>query len=97
MFANKIVIVDDEQSIRELVADVLEAEKFNTRENNEPIADILVCDSTIPFCDSLKKCIDSGVSAIIQTGGSSDDKEFIEYCNEHDVVMVFTDMTHISY
>ena len=28
MFANKIVIVDDEQSIRELVADVLEAEKF---------------------------------------------------------------------
>ena len=28
MFADKIVIVDDEESIRELVADVLEAEKF---------------------------------------------------------------------
>ena len=83
--------------VRALDLVLLEAEKFNARENNEPIADILVCDSTIPFCDSIKKCIDRGVSAIIQTGGSTDDKEFIEYCNEHDVVMVFTDMTHISY
>ena len=85
-----------------------EAEKFAARRNNsensaqtenekESIADIMVCDSVIPFCDSIKKCIEKGVSAIIQTGGSLDDKEFTEYCNEHDVVMVFTDMTHISY
>lgn len=86
---------------------LLEAENLKNRstkekdnsENSEAssVADILVCDSTIPFCDSVKKCIDEGVSAIIQTGGAIDDKEFIEYCNEHDVVMVFTDMTHISY
>lgn len=66
-------------------------------ETEGEVADILVCDSTIPFCEPIKKCIDKGISAIIQTGGSTDDKEFIDYCNEHDVVMVFTDMTHISF
>ena len=41
--------------------------------------------------------IDSGVKAILQTGGTSADDEFIEYCNEHGVVMVFTGMTHLSF
>ncbi|MCR4734507.1 MAG: hypothetical protein K5829_05840 [Treponema sp.] len=87
---------------------LIEAQKFNNKsksqddnnsqnESDEKIADILVCDSTIPFCDSIKKCIDKGISAIIQTGNSNDDKAFIDYCNEHDVTMVFTDMTHLSF
>ena len=61
------------------------------------LGEILVCDGAIPFCDSTRKLIDSGLKAILQTGGTSSDDEFIEYCNEHGVVMVFTGMTHLSF
>ena len=61
------------------------------------LGEILVSDAAIPFCDSTRKLIDSGVKAILQTGGTSSDDEFIEYCNEHGVVMVFTGMTHLSF
>lgn len=61
------------------------------------IADVLVCDSPIYLCDTIKELIGSGVSAILQTGGTEADKEFIDYCDEHNVAMVFTGMTHINY
>ena len=64
---------------------------------DEPVGDVLVCDSTIPFNDPIKKLIDKGITAIIQTGGTPADNEFIKYCDERGVVMVFTDMTHISF
>lgn len=61
------------------------------------LGEVLVCDGAIPFCESTKKLIDSGVKAVLQTGGTSTDDEFIDYCNEHGVVMVFTGMTHLSF
>ena len=61
------------------------------------LGEVLVCDDAIPFCDSTKKLIESGVKAILQTGGTPSDDEFIDYCNEHGVVMVFTGMTHLSF
>lgn len=59
--------------------------------------EILVSDTEIPFCDTIKELIEHGVKAIIQTGGTPTDSDFIEYCNEKGVVMVFTGMTHISF
>lgn len=61
------------------------------------LGEVLVCDGAIPFCESTKKLIDSGVKAVLQTGGTSTDDAFIDYCNEHGVVMVFTGMTHLSF
>ena len=61
------------------------------------LGEVLVCDAAIPFTDSTKLLIDSGVKAILQTGGTPSDDEFIDYCNEHGVVMVFTGMTHLSF
>ena len=61
------------------------------------LGEVLVCDGAIPFCDSTQKLIECGVKAILQTGGTSTDDEFINYCNEHGVVMVFTGMTHLSF
>ena len=52
------------------------------------LGEVLVCDGAIPFCESTKKLIDSGVKAVLQTGGTSTDDAFIDYCNEHGVVMV---------
>lgn len=62
---------------------------------SDTLADILVCDSAILFNDDIKQLIDCGITAIIQTGGTPTDNEFINYCDERGVVMVFTDSTHI--
>ena len=60
------------------------------------LGEILVCDAEIPFCEATKKLIDKGVKAILQTGGTPADNEFIDYCNERGIVMVFTGITHLS-
>ncbi len=71
--------------------------KVNKDIDKSNLGEVLVCDAAIPFTEGLKMLIDSGVKAILQTGGTSTDDEFIEYCNEHGVVMVFTGMTHLSF
>ena len=70
---------------------------FNHEIDTSNLGEVLVCDGAIPFCDSTKKLLASGVKAILQTGGTSSDDEFINYCNEHGIVMVFTGMTHLSF
>lgn len=65
------------------------------KQNSKSLANILVCDGVLNFNDDIKKLIDCGINAILQTGGSPSDGEFIKYCDEHDVAMVFTGMTHI--
>ena len=61
------------------------------------IADVLVCDSSIELCEPVKELIDLGVKAIIQTGGLPNDQEFIDYCDAHNVAMIFTGVTHTNY
>ena len=61
------------------------------------LADVLVCDSPTPLCDSIKQLADLGLKAIIQPGGSQNDEEFINFCNDHLISMIFTNMPHISY
>ena len=82
------------------------AERANGIENASPsiddsidtsfLGEVLVCDAEIPFCEPVKKLIDKGVKAILQTGGTPSDDDFINYCNERGVVMVFTGITHLS-
>jgi len=64
--------------------------------NTGTIADLLICDTSISLTESIKELIENGLSAIIQTGGNSSDDEFINYCNEHGIVMIYTNMTHIT-
>ena len=71
--------------------------RVNHEIDKSNLGEVLVCDAAIPFGESVKMLIDSGVKAILQTGGTSSDDEFIDYCNEHGVVMVFTGMTHLSF
>ena len=80
-------------------ANGISSEAFGLNHNLDTsnLGEVLVCDGVIPFCDSTRRLIESGVKAILQTGGTSSDDEFINYCNEHGVVMVFTGMTHLSF
>ena len=75
---------------------IMHAKRINAPEG-EPIGDVLISDAEINFNDNVKRIIDLGVKAIIQTGGTPTDKEFIDYCDEKGIVMVFTEMTHISF
>ena len=61
------------------------------------LADVLVCDAPTPLCDSIKQLAELGLKAIIQPGGSQNDEEFINFCNDHLISMIFTNMPHISY
>ena len=63
--------------------------------NNDSLAEVLISDSPIPFCDDVKNIIDGGVGAIIQPGGTVYDDEFVQYCNDRGVVMIFIGMSHI--
>lgn len=83
------------KALRNVLLDAKEFAKRNGTEN-ETLGDLLVCDSSIPFCDEVRELIDKGVSSIIQTGGTPMDSEFIKFCDERGIVMVFTDLTHIS-
>lgn len=60
-------------------------------------AEILICDTSIPFSESLQTVADIGVKAILQSGGSSTDDKVIAFCDEHDIAMVFTGMEHIAF
>jgi phosphoribosylaminoimidazolecarboxamide formyltransferase/IMP cyclohydrolase len=51
---------------------------------------ILASDAFFPFRDSIDRLADTGISAIIQPGGSMRDDEVIEACNKHRIAMVFS-------
>ncbi|MCR4580077.1 MAG: hypothetical protein K5681_07010 [Treponema sp.] len=77
--------------------DALKRKEYFAAEGQEALADVLVCDTPIPLCQEITKIIDSGVSAILQPGGTNSDSDFANYCDEKNIVMVFSDMTHINF
>jgi phosphoribosylaminoimidazolecarboxamide formyltransferase/IMP cyclohydrolase len=51
---------------------------------------VMASDAFFPFPDGIEEAVDAGVEAVIQPGGSVNDDDVIEACDEHDVAMVFT-------
>ncbi|MCQ2592859.1 MAG: hypothetical protein MJ188_08750 [Treponema sp.] len=82
--------------IRALQEVILDAKEFSPQENSEK-NDVLICDTPIPNCNEIRELIERGVTAIIQPGGSQSDQELIQYCDDHNITLIFTNMTHISY
>jgi phosphoribosylaminoimidazolecarboxamide formyltransferase/IMP cyclohydrolase len=50
----------------------------------------MVSDAFFPFRDGVDVGIQEGISCVIQPGGSGNDYQSIEACNDADVTMVFT-------
>ncbi len=50
----------------------------------------MVSDAFFPFRDGVDVGIREGISAVIQPGGSANDYQSIEACNEAGVTMVYT-------
>ena len=67
--------------------------EFNQRVAEEKgglVGAVMVSDAFFPFRDGVDVGIREGISAVIQPGGSANDYQVIEACNEADVTMVYT-------
>ncbi|MBG0781399.1 MAG: bifunctional phosphoribosylaminoimidazolecarboxamide formyltransferase/IMP cyclohydrolase [Bacteroidales bacterium] len=58
---------------------------------------VMASDAFFPFADSVKLANEAGITAIVQPGGSIRDQESIDYCNLHEVSMVFTGIRHFKH
>ncbi|MFO7827026.1 MAG: bifunctional phosphoribosylaminoimidazolecarboxamide formyltransferase/IMP cyclohydrolase [Bacteroidales bacterium] len=58
---------------------------------------VMASDAFFPFADSVEIADQAGISAVIQPGGSVRDQESIDYCNDHQMAMVFTGVRHFKH
>ncbi len=58
---------------------------------------VMASDAFFPFPDSVEIADLAGITSIIQPGGSIKDQLSIDYCNEHDMSMVFTGTRHFKH
>lgn len=58
---------------------------------------VMASDAFFPFRDGIDSAAKTGISAIIQPGGSMRDDEVIAAANEHGLAMVFTGMRHFRH
>ena len=66
-------------------------------ENLEVKGSVMASDAFFPFRDAIDAAHENGVSAIIQPGGSMNDKDVIEAADEYGMTMVFTNMRHFRH
>ncbi|MBI5894175.1 MAG: bifunctional phosphoribosylaminoimidazolecarboxamide formyltransferase/IMP cyclohydrolase [Deltaproteobacteria bacterium] len=58
---------------------------------------VMASDAFFPFRDNVDKAAETGVTAIIQPGGSIRDEDVIKAADEHDIAMVFTGIRHFRH
>jgi len=58
---------------------------------------VMASDAFFPFADSVQIANEAGITSVIQPGGSVRDQESIDYCDNHDMAMVFTGTRHFKH
>jgi phosphoribosylaminoimidazolecarboxamide formyltransferase / IMP cyclohydrolase len=58
---------------------------------------VMASDAFFPFADCVEIAGEAGITAVIQPGGSIRDVDSVNYCNEHDMSMVFTGIRHFKH
>lgn len=58
---------------------------------------VAASDAFFPFHDSIEYACEAGIKAVIQPGGSVRDQESVDFCNSHDIAMVFTGVRHFKH
>jgi len=58
---------------------------------------VMASDAFFPFPDCVEIAGQEGVTAVIQPGGSIKDQASIDYCDAHDMAMVFTGVRHFKH
>ncbi len=58
---------------------------------------VMASDAYFPFSDCVELAHNAGINAVVQPGGSVRDNDSIEYCNQHQISMVFTGIRHFKH
>lgn len=58
---------------------------------------VVASDAFFPFRDGIDEAAKAGIKAVIQPGGSRNDEQVIEACNEHGMAMIFTGRRHFRH
>ncbi|MDY6800457.1 MAG: bifunctional phosphoribosylaminoimidazolecarboxamide formyltransferase/IMP cyclohydrolase [Bacteroidota bacterium] len=58
---------------------------------------VMASDAFFPFADSVEIAHSAGITSVIQPGGSVRDQESINFCNKHNLSMVFTGTRHFKH
>ena len=58
---------------------------------------VAASDAFFPFADGIEELANAGVEAIIQPGGSINDKKVIKAANDAGLVMAFTGTRHFNH
>lgn len=101
--SNAIVLVKDKQLIgsgigqTSRVDSVRHAIEKAHNFNFSTAGSVLASDAFFPFADSVEAAHKVGVTAFIQPGGSIRDKVSVEYCDQHNLAMIFTGFRHFKH
>lgn len=57
----------------------------------------MASDAFFPFPDCVEIAYQQGIQAVIQPGGSIKDQDSIDFCNQHNMAMVFTGFRHFKH
>ncbi len=58
---------------------------------------VMASDAFFPFPDCVEIAHDQGIVAVIQPGGSIKDQDSINFCDQHNMAMVFTGFRHFKH
>ncbi len=58
---------------------------------------VMASDAFFPFPDCVEIADQAGIKAVIQPGGSIKDQDSIDYCDNHEMTMVFTGYRHFKH
>jgi phosphoribosylaminoimidazolecarboxamide formyltransferase/IMP cyclohydrolase len=58
---------------------------------------VMSSDAYFPFADCVEIAHGVGVDCVIQPGGSIRDQDSIDFCNDHNIAMVFTGTRHFKH
>ena len=101
--SNAIVYVKNKQTIgigAGQMSRVISADIANLKASEEGLevkGAAMASDAFFPFRDGIDKAASSGISSIIQPGGSIRDDEVIAAADENDIAMIFTNTRHFRH
>ena len=72
---------------------ILKAESFGFKLKDA----VMASDAFFPFPDCVEIASEKGINAVIQPGGSINDKLSIDFCNDNNIAMVFTKIRHFKH
>ncbi len=66
---------------------------------SEPLTkgSVVASDAFFPFADGLLTAVEAGATAVIQPGGSVNDKDVVAAADEHGIAMVMTGVRHFRH